>query len=63
MNQFVRRRIAEVGTRWKGEKFAHHIEMHVNVIFMPKIKWNVNKILYNDEVFELVLRTELKWPS
>lgn len=49
--------------RGLDEKFAHHIEMHVNVIFMPKIKWNVNKILYNDEVFELVLRTELKWPS
>lgn len=33
------------------------------VTFMPKIKWNANKILYNDEVFELVWWTELKWPS
>lgn len=32
---------------------------NVNIIFMPKIKWNANILLYNDEVFELVWWTEL----
>lgn len=32
--------------RQGGETFAHHIEMHVNVIFMLKMKWNANIIFY-----------------